>query len=445
MGWTQISPTRWETPLRGMEDYFAFTGNIPGTIGDERYHYLIISKFKVEINIPNVEGALRQAWIKLRFEHPQIAATTEDGKKVYEVVDNAALQAWVNSTLIVSSAASADELLQTVSPIRQTTLYYVPRSSELVLRCHHHINDGIGSLQAMDLLFKWLGEPPTKLAWGSEHIRLPAPLEESLGAPEVLTPEQAEQGAARLMAYLNKLPAIGPVCKVGKAPPGQAKTEESTFSSEFTAAIVKSSKEQGITVTAAIHAAYIKMLQKYPDPESELSRYTGITAHSMRRYLAQNRDQPVVSLCYACQFVSIPLPASYHELAQALDRHYKTTINDEALKVHDAFTRTLAALVRTPEYQNAPIPTDATTSSLGIIENYLQREYGNTVKVNDFRIGCDIILGMTTLHFWTFRNQMHLVYSFNDAYEEPTDARAYLNEMEKVLREDLVGLKDNSP
>ncbi|KAL4744818.1 hypothetical protein BDW72DRAFT_212172 [Aspergillus terricola var. indicus] len=339
MSWTQISHTRWETPLSGMEDYFAFTGNIPRTVGDERYQFVITSRFKVDIDLPNVETALKQAWIKLRFEHPQIAATTRRWKET----------------------ADADELLQTVTSIRQTTLYYVPRSDELVLRCHHHISDGIGSLQ-----------------------------------PTMLTPEQAEQGAARLMAYLNKLPAIGPVCKVGKVPPGQPKTMDATFSSEL---------------TAAVHAAYAQILQKYPNPELELSWYTAITAHNMRWYLAQNPDQPVVSLYYACQFVSIPLPASYSKLAQTLNHHYETTVNDEALKVHDAFTRTLSAVVRTPEYQNTPIPADATTSSLGIVEKYLQREYGSTVKVNDFRMGCEIILGMTTLHFWTFRNQMHLAYS----------------------------------
>ncbi|KAL4789740.1 hypothetical protein BDV19DRAFT_373701 [Aspergillus venezuelensis] len=389
-------------------------------------------------------AALKQAWIRLRFEHPQIAASTEGGKKVYETLDEAALQAWADSTLIVSSASNADELLQTVSPIMQITLYYVPRSNELVLRCHHHINDGIGSLQAMNLLFQWLGEPSTDLAWGSEHVRLPAPLEESLGSPQTLTPEQTEKAAARLMAYLNQLPAIGPVCEVGKVAPSQAKTMDVTFSPEFTAAIIKSSKERGITVTAAVHAAYAQMLQRYPDPKSEQSRYTAITAHNMRQYLAQNRDQPFVSLYYAPQFICIPLPASYSELAQALDHHYKTAINDEALRVHDAFTRTLAAAVRTPEYQNAPIPADATISSLGIIEKYLQPEYGSTVRINDFRMGCDIILGMNTLHFWTFRNQMHLGYSFNDAYEEPVNVKAYLEEIEKILREELVRSKDNA-
>ncbi|KAL4907105.1 hypothetical protein BDW74DRAFT_175891 [Aspergillus multicolor] len=451
MSWTQVSPTRWETPLRGMEDYFAFTGNAPATIGDNRYHYMITSKFKVDIDLPDVEAALKQAWIRLRFEHPQLAASTEDGKKVYETPDDTALQTWADSTLLVSSAANADELLSTAAPVKQITLYYVPRSSELVLRCHHHINDGIGSLQAMDLLFKWLTEPPThlELAWGSEHIRLPAPLEESLGSPPTLTQQQTEQAAARLMAYLNQLPAIGPVCKAGKVAPGQPKTMEATFSPEFTAAIIKASKAQGITVTAAVHAAYALMLQRHADPESEQSRYTAITAHNMRRYLAQNRDRDhaaaaAVSLYYACQFISLPLPAPYSELAQALDAHYKASIDADVLRVHDAFTRTLAAAVRTPEYQNAPIPADATVSSLGILERYLQPEYGSagTVRVRDFRMGCEIILGMTTLHCWTFRDQMHLVYSFNDAYEEPVHVRAYLDEMERILREELVGSRD---
>ncbi|KAL5340331.1 hypothetical protein BJX70DRAFT_396839 [Aspergillus crustosus] len=428
-----------------MEDYFTFTAEISANLFAGRQHDIVCSIFKVALNLPGVEvvPALKRAWIQLRYEQPQIAAATENYKKVYEVPSTEdALQAWVDSTfVVVSDAENAEQFLKSVPGIDQATLYYLPKSSELTLRVHHQINDGIGSLQAMRVFFNVLANPPkslsSDLSWGTEPCRLPLPLEEVLGhTPDTPpTPSQSEKGTARLMAYLSNLPAIGPVSTVGKTPAGENLTIERVLSPSTTAAIIQESKEMGITITSAVHAAYILMLQTLGDPDSNQSRYTGITAHNMRRHVPSlsNPKKATVGLYYAPQFVTIPLPpgvseagegTTYTTVAKTLDEHYRTTIDDETLAVHGAFTSALATIVRSEEYQAAPIPADATMSSLGVLER------------------CDIVLGKNTVHFWTFRENMHLVYSFNGAYKDSGDVEGYLEEMERVLRVELIGERD---
>lgn len=46
---------------------------------------------KIEADPTDLESKLRYAWKQLRYEQPQIAATVEGMKKVYEVPDETVL------------------------------------------------------------------------------------------------------------------------------------------------------------------------------------------------------------------------------------------------------------------------------------------------------------------------------------------------------------------
>ncbi|KAL3471750.1 hypothetical protein BJX99DRAFT_236912 [Aspergillus californicus] len=443
MGWSEVSPGRWECPLGGMEDYFSYIVDNSAAHCNGRQDLVILSTFTVDINVPDVEAALKQAWKRLRYKHPQLAATTEENKKVYEVPDESSLQEWVENTFIVSAAVDVTEMYRTVKPINQSTLYYIPNSSELALRVRHHISDGIGSLRAMHYFFKVLEEPSSEpIPWGSEPIRLPPSFEEALGNPP-LTPEESEKGAARMWAYMGNMPGIGVPTKNGTVPAGESLNVETCLSPATTAALIKASKERGISVTATVHAAYVQTLINHADPNSNTTRYTGITAHNVRKYLPQTPEyQDAFSLYYSAQFATVNLPASVSEIARQLHHHYQMSLNPDALRVHDAFTKTICAVVRTPEYQAAPVPSDAGTSSIGIVERYLQQTYADTVTVRRYKLQCDVVIGMTTLHFWTFRGQLHFVFSFNGAYEQPETIRMYLEDLKNVLREEFLGGMD---
>ena len=49
-----------------------------------------------------------------------------------------------------------------------------------------------------------------------------------------------------------------------------------------------------------------------------------------------------------------------------------------------------------------------------------------------------LIFGMSMLFLYTFRDQLRLVYSFNDGYEEPEDIQMYLEEMQNILAQELL-------
>lgn len=439
--WTQVSPTRWERTLSGMEEYFVFIGNITAALYDGRQQYTVLSKVKADLNIPDVESALRHAWKQVRYEEPDIATTLEPGKKVFEVLDDSNIDEWVNSTFIIDHEHDGEELYRLGRTMKPATLYYLPKSSELVMHAHHATVDGIGMIMFWDRFFRALTSPNANISFGNEHIRLLPALDDVLGSSSRPAPEQAKMGMDLLMEYIGKLPAIGFPSKVGKVPPGQCQAMEYVFDEETTSAIIKGAKAKGITVTSAVHAAYITVLSKYADPESNTTRYAAPNEFNLR-----NRLQPPYSLAAAANYYvplpfSIDLPATFSELSVELNNYYRTTLSarPEILEIQGYFTRALEQVAKTPEYQNAPIPTDALVSSLGIVENHLSRSYGegDAVVVKDWKLGCDCILGMTGFHFYTFRDRLRFVYQINEAYQDPADIRMYMEEIEKVLREEL--------
>ncbi|OGM46108.1 hypothetical protein ABOM_005689 [Aspergillus bombycis] len=442
MSWTKVSERRWERPVTGMEGYFVYTGAMSAALYDGRHQYTIFSKLKVDLDInpADIESALKHAWKQLRSEQPQIATTVDGTTMVYEVPDEAAVQEWLASTFVVSSAADAEQLYRNVEPIKQVTLYYIPKSSELVLRAQHYTIDGIGTLLLWDRYLTAL-TTPVKATFGDEHTRLAPSIEEVLKVSEP-TPEETEKATALLMRYATKVPGIGPVSKVGTVPAGRSQNAEMTFPTRTTEAIIKTCKEKGISVTSAVHAAYIQAIIKHANPSGTLSRYANLGLFNLRPYLPKpySTNEYAASVYYTPLPLDMDLPSQFWETAHALDNYYRTTVkNDpEILPLHAHMTRVLCQATQMPEYQGGPIPGDAQVSSLGVAERYIQHTYGSTVRVLDVKLGVDIVLGMTMLFIYTFRDQLHLVYSFNDGYEEPAHISMYLEEVQKVLIEELL-------
>ncbi|KAL2825506.1 hypothetical protein BDW59DRAFT_146295 [Aspergillus cavernicola] len=444
MGWSQVSPTRWERPLNGMEEYFVFIGNITAALYDGRQQYTVCSKVKVDLNLPNPGSALRNAWKQVRYEEPDIATTLEEGKKVYEVLDETGIEKWLESTFIVDPTRDGEELYRLGRKTKPATLYYLPKSSELVLHAHHATIDGVGMIMWWDRFFRALTNPKTDITFGDEHVRLAPALDDILGSGGPPTPGQNERATALFMEYITKLPSIGLISKVGKVPAGQCQAMEHVFDAETTAAIINACKARGITVSSAIHAAYIGILSKYADPESNTTRYTSPSEFNLRSHLEAPYSGTAAANYYIPLPFSIELPATFSEITTVLNKYYRTTIKDnpDILEIHGYFTRVLEQFVKTPVYQGAPIPTDALVSSLGIVESHLQRSYGNTVVVKDWKLACDVILGMTGFHFYTFHDKLRFVYQFNEAYQAPADIKMYLEDIERILKEELLGSAD---
>ncbi|PWY77438.1 hypothetical protein BO70DRAFT_363370 [Aspergillus heteromorphus CBS 117.55] len=442
MGWSKVSERRWERPVSGLESYFIVTGVASAALCEGRQHYTIFSKLKVEIDAVDVESALKHAWKQLRHEQPQIATTIEGTNKVYEVPDEAALQEWLASTFIVSPASDAEELYASTAPINQATLYYVPKSSELLIRAHHYTLDGVGMLLLCHSYLSALAAPVKDLKFGDEYTRLVPTVEEVLGHTGPLTPEQTAKATADFGGWMASIPGIGPVSKVGTVPAGKCQNTELVFPTRTTEAIINRCKNKGISVTSAVHAAYVQAIVRNADPSCTKDHYANANQFNYRPYLPApyNTSQYAASVFYTPYPYKLDLPASYEETAQALNTHYKTLIkNDpEILVRHGDFTTMLSNAIQTPEFQAHPISRDALVSSLGIAEQYLQRTYGRSITVRDIKTGVDVVLGMSMLFIYTFHDQLRLLYCFNDGYEEASNIDTYLEDLKRILVEELL-------
>ncbi|KAF9774676.1 hypothetical protein IL306_007289 [Fusarium sp. DS 682] len=254
---------------------------------------------------------------------------------------------------------------------------------------------------------------------------------------------QAKKKAQELLgSYLGAQPAIGPVSKLGATPSGNSRNAELVFPPETTAFLVKACQHKGITVTSAIRAAYVRALMEHADPESDQTRYTPMNQFNLRPYLPAlyNSSEYAASVYCAPHPHIIDLPASYWDIVTSFTKYYKIIFKQDPglLEVTGHFKHGMQDFVSSPEFLTAPAPKDALVSSLGIVENYISREYGENIKVKDFKFGADIVLGMSMLFFYTFQNKLRLVYSFNDGFEKPEDKIMYLRKVQRILIRELL-------
>ncbi|RYC54357.1 hypothetical protein CHU98_g11853 [Xylaria longipes] len=442
MSWEKVSETRCERPVDGFEGYFVVMAGISASLCGGREHYTLFSKIKLETTESDVAPALKHAWEQVRYEQPQIATTVEGMKKVYEVPDAKALGEWLASTFIISPASDVEELYLSVEPIKQATLYYVPKSSDVVFRGHHHTLDGIGVLLFWHSYLEALMSPAKDIEFGDEPARLAPAMEKLLGYPEQPTQELNDKATALFMSWAGSIPGIGPVSQLGAAPSGRCQNTELIFPADITNALVTACKSKGVSVSAAVHAAYIKAIEKYADLNSKLSEYVTATQFNLRQYLPEpyNSSKYAVSVYYSPLPYKTDVPASYWDIAKSLHGYYQASFkgNPEALELKGPFTRVLCGAVQTPEFLASPVPKDALVSSLGIAERYLQREYGSGIKVADLKVGVDVVMGMSMFLFYTFQDRLRLVYSFNDGFEKAEDIQRYLEEVQAVLTQELL-------
>jgi hypothetical protein len=444
MVWEQVSSNRWERPLDGLEGYFNVVAGITAGLCDGREHYTELAKIKLEINLPDVEAALKHAWKQIRFKQPHIATFTDGMKIVYEVPDTKGLEEWLALTFIMSSALDADNLYQSVKPIKQATLYYLPRTSELVLRAYHYTIDGIGILIFWHSYLSALSSPKKDIVFKDEVARLAPCLEEVFDFPVTPSEETLNKAMETFMSWAGSIPGIDPISQLRSAASGQYYNTEVVFSAKTSNTLIRAYKAKGITVTAAVYAAYIRAVMKYADPASKVSQYVTAMQFDLRHYLPEpfNSSRYGVSIYYTPWPYKINLPTSYMDISKSLHEYYQAMFKNNAnimekLEIKGHFMRLLYGAVQIPEFLAKPISKDALVSSLGVVERYMQREYGE-IKVTDFKIGVDVVNGMSMLFFYTFQDQLHLVYSFNDGFEKATDIDRYLGEMENILVKELL-------
>ena len=294
MAWKQVSKREWRVPLDPTEDMLVKVSMMAVLLGYEQWAIHFRTKVR-QVSDPSALSveSLQSAWIRLRFEYPALAASLDPttNEKVYHVPSSqdGDIDTWLHSTFVVDEdAGDATSLMQDFGPHRLPTLYYLPRSSELIFTCSHWRIDGIGTHMLMDRFFTLLAldKSTDKLPWGEEVKNLQPSLETAAGAP-LITDDPIREHVQKLIdQMLQTRPNVG--LEYGgdnDTLPGASCGVELTFTPESTTAIITACKEHDLSVSVAVHTATILATYAHSSDESKSLQSSGVLAQNLRPYL----------------------------------------------------------------------------------------------------------------------------------------------------------------
>ncbi|PLB46340.1 hypothetical protein P170DRAFT_438160 [Aspergillus steynii IBT 23096] len=401
---------------------------------------------------------IRHSWLHLRFQHPSLAAHPDasNSQLVYTVPGSAeALSEWASETfLVVAEAKCADEVIPTIAPAPDARLYYIPRSGELLLHSAHWRMDGVGGLlllgqlvdlmvsHADSLLSRNLPDPFDSFPWGSEVARLSPPVEEAGNMPLAASDEQKAVAHGAVGTFARAAGALGvPYTGDASTVPAGTLAVELTFSPATTSAAVSAAKARGVGITAALHASLAAANFRRAITEHRGRHYTSTIKQSLRPYLPEPYSTPAAAagLFTSGWLARVDPSGTWQENARMYHAEYQKGISPEYLQAHREYASTLVDVIRKLPTPAEP-PSDVDISSMGVLEKYLQREYGTPERgfgIAHAGVGVEMLSRQGVVFVWTFRDQLTLRLVYNEAFHTPQQMREFLLDVQADLLKEL--------
>jgi len=498
--WRQTSTGRWEREIDEVEQFyttlarrFQGTGRTFFAMTAHISFSVLRTEKATEVTEVQITNALRMAWLQLRYEHPTIASWVEYNheekkcKKVYEMFSDSEdirQSAWLAETFkIVSTRQSCQDWCNSDPPVpKLPTLYLIKHpvspvnakfTADIVLRSHHDIIDGIGSLHMLNGLFKSAchllhnQNGPLIPRFGNEWKNLSPPFRVAASIPVCLTPEQE----ARYMQILKKNTLLRENAEIATVPvpsvyvvPGRHQRVSLTLNLEETQKLLLACKDIGVSVTHVYHAAIALVLRDIQARHSEERkvRYISYALVNQRGHCKApyNTSQHAVSVYHS---------GSGHSLAIDLTVLAKTSARQTAIERNLEFAKVVELVKEyyhqirndqehvfmipsywshsTPPYPAEPgvppIPApnkmpSASISSLGVIDNIINPKHGRFELSDPWVTGEELGPGLG-LFLGTFRKQISLSAAYNDAWHEKQKVMDFMNSCNALVLNYLVG------
>lgn len=446
MDWAEVSPGRFQRPADSLERFFVAAGKLGSAFGQE--HFGLSFGAQIQTTSPDLEDALRQTWLALRFEHPKLAAfVDEENNFVYQAATPATVNAWLEETFHVSNVSTAAELFPSLlAPTRLARLFFLPASSEIVVSTSHWRIDGIGSAQFLSVLLQRLAEPKDSgaIQWGKETAFLPPSLDHVLSLQQTL-PEAADLAQNKyLVSVGSKMPSIRiPPSHSQAVLSGEHGREELVLSKSLTSAILARCKEAGtFGPTAAVQAAMIAATQALQSPDDSAHNYVSMGAFSLRNHLPESMRKSDLST--AIYHTGLPFAitpsGSFAADAKAAHEFYKTAMTGDAVQGLAAMHNKLAYQLGQPPIEGAPVAADPALSSLGLIDSYIKEQYGagsRKFDISKYWVGAPINTPNVWMHLWTFRGHMTFSWLFNKGLYNSEQIKSWQTAIKAVLCKEL--------
>ncbi|KAF2830022.1 hypothetical protein CC86DRAFT_367901 [Ophiobolus disseminans] len=508
LNWRESTIGCWQREIDETERFYTYLAK--SYEGTERMFFAITGLVSLHISLSEqlslpetsqlVERALREAWLRLRYDHPTIASYVAydvfEGRwiKTYNAFTqgfvNDQTEEWLQATFVpITSTLSGQEWCNSdpLAP-KFPTLFIITSPDpvgtgrtlryDLVIRSPHDIMDGIGTLQLLDNLLRhaaqafeipnsWSPPPP-----GSECRNLSPPLRIAAAIPPILTLDQQDclqRIIARNEPLRRDIEVLTMPFKRGKMVPGKHQRIAHELSVFDTARVLEECKRHDATITHVYHAAVAITVRdkQVRGPTSRQARYINYALINER------------SKCIEDYGSAKHAAAVYHSVsgdALALDVTIPAAKQDERNQEQDREEfRTLTKLVKqfyhevrdspdnlalapsfwsmaTPHLTNpasapheTPIPSpneapSVSISSMGVVEKIVAPQHG-PFKIDDAWVTGEELGTGLGIFLGTWEGILRLSAAYNDAWHDKEEVGAFLDRLQEVVWNGL-GLND---
>ncbi|ROV99215.1 hypothetical protein VPNG_08222 [Cytospora leucostoma] len=504
-------------PLGNLEVFFKTLADLGTPVNHEHWtvHLALRLRF-VSSNGDSIdpEPYLRRAWQVVRRQVPAIGSTitspssatsdtadpgddkTERPRERLTVTPFDA-DAWINDTFVVHhgrQGEDADTLFTSLRPSPTAMFYWLPVSSEVVIRSSHWRLDGIGLTKLAHSFLTALADVlrlgPDAPSLDAYTGKLPAssqplpPCLEDLARQVRLRDNRndndkskdnhskgpveshLELGADELVAeFLRGVPSIGLPTREGSAhsAPGASARASTRLSAADTARVTAALRARDLSFTGAVHAAIARVTARHPQ-HPLCKSYAAFFPINLRQSLAATavvaEEELVFGLYFSglpvCIDGMVPVPGGdgkgFDDVAREMTAVYRRDLTNfwktpdgqvvSMLGLAEPYLARTTALFSAPVPEGLPPVQTPDLSGLGRVETYLQREYGSgtgsgKVEVDDLWIATEMLNRSVQFHVWSWRDQLNIAASFNKSFY---DHEFVAEELGSVVEELQTGL-----
>lgn len=407
--------------------------------------------------------------------------------------------AWIRDTLVVHHGRRGEDASTFFTELRPSPtamFYWLPVSSEVVIRSSHWRLDGIGLARLAHSFLTaladalWLGTDAPSLDAYAGKLAVPSqplpPCLEDLArqarhrdsqkgngklkvdddSKEPLDPELGAGADALVAEFLRGVPSIGLPTLAGsaRAAPGASARASTRLSAAGTARVAAALRARDLSFTGAVHAAVARVTARYP--QHPLCRsYAAFFPVNLRQALAAAaaaEEEDLVSGLYfsglpICIDGMVPVQGSegkeFGDVAREMTAVYRRDLTSfwetpggrvvGMLDLAEPYLARTTALFGAPVPEGLPPVQTPDLSGLGRVETYLQREYGagpghsGKVEVDDVWIATEMLNRSVQFHVWSWRDRLNIAASFNKSFY---DHEFVVEVLDSVVEELQTGL-----
>ncbi|KAL2878748.1 hypothetical protein SGCOL_005974 [Colletotrichum sp. CLE4] len=411
----------WYRQLGSMESFYQSLASPEGY----PVHWMIGCSVTIQAQDDSIdkEGSLRKAWKAVAKDFPCVGAVVDPVSREIVARENAITDEWLQKSFRVHDGTTADELFSAFKSQFHITLHYIRDTNQLLLQSPHTLIDGRGMLYLYHALFTTLAALPGDNSQAQHETsgapNLSKPYDDWLGVPASPSGKNFADAQSIFQRVLQqekpiRLPGVDFTTIPQRPVHRDLEVDEKT-----TSTIISACKEKGVSVTSAWHAALALTTQKLQSASGEDgSSYVSFTTIDLRRHFPSSfipQKHSIGSLQTALPLAAdLSKDRTFDALSQSLHKQYKAPFafadNDFGyLTPYMAMSRQIL------ESGGVPPSSTPSLSSMGVVDDYLQRQYG-AWGVSNFWVSSTMMTGDFQMYLWTFRGKLTFSVCYNEAF-----------------------------